>query len=395
MTPRTTVLIPLHRAERWIETIEGNIARLRGVASIVVSDPEPSPTLERLAAVFAADPTVTVVGERPLAPGWVAHCDDLRARVSTEFFAWLPQDDEIDAAWVLEGERALDAHPDAVLAVGALAHWTADDVGRWVEQTGLERVVLLEAFGSSAVEDRISAALRVAADADRTPLGLAFRGVQRRSLSEPLEDSWGDAQADDRWAIRGLVRGPFVHLPDAVYRKRYHSGGAHESWGDARDRGSWLAQEVPSSLAALEADRARDLIARAWSEEVVARAAREAEAVDAATRHLEELVANRDEQLRATAAHVSGLESHAAGLEAHAAALEELAQELRDQADELARRVVALEREHVEARDALAAETRRARRAIRRARRLRDYYESSLSWRITRVLRALARRRSR
>lgn len=236
-----------------------NIARLRGVARIIVSDAhEHDDALRRIRERVGAGDDVEFAGRRDLPPGWVPHYNDLMERVTTPLMMWLPQDDEIDAAWVAGGERALRETPGAVIATGIM---------RAVEEDGCERagltVVGSPLLESADRETRIAAATEFLCR-DWGPIGLPFRGVFRRERAFPLAEGRARGEwADILWLLGMVTRGPFATTPGAVYGKRFHPTSEHVWWSSfARSPDS-----VPLTLDALRAALGNDdmpAIAAAW-----------------------------------------------------------------------------------------------------------------------------------
>lgn len=245
---RTTVLIPLHRSAPWLPLVEANIARLHDHCRIVVSDAhEHDDALARLREAVAPLPTVTTLGARDLAPGWVAHVNDLLDRADTEFAMWLPHDDEIGPEWILEAQRALDRHPDAVIACGRLVPSTHSDHGL---AASLDPDPVL---ASRSRVRRLSRAIASIEHGDPAVLGMLFRGVARRELVPPMPErdehgSWSDIF----WALRLLCRGAAVPTT-ATYAKTWHRASTVQQWTDARDDRAQLRLDIDRALAELPA----------------------------------------------------------------------------------------------------------------------------------------------
>ena len=69
-----TVLIPLHESAAWLQTVRGNLARLAGHVSIIVSDATvQDDTLSVLEREWGGRNGIAFLGARSLRPGWVAH----------------------------------------------------------------------------------------------------------------------------------------------------------------------------------------------------------------------------------------------------------------------------------------------------------------------------------
>lgn len=256
---RTTVAIPLHASARWFEVIDGNLERLAGHAHLVVSDPTGlDDTLPRLRAgrehVEGIEWRTTAT-----APGWVAHCNALLAEATTEYFMWLPHDDDVDADWIRESEAALDADPSAVLAIGL-----TEAVG---EQGSLGVLEIDPRTGYPDVEHRLGAVADIWVDGDLSTLGVAFRGVFRRAAAPPLPrlddvGSW----ADPVWAGALVSRGRFVTTP-ARYLKRYHDANAHATWAAVRHEAMLREALLPELLELLPAATALGMLGATWERE--------------------------------------------------------------------------------------------------------------------------------
>ena len=222
---RTTVLIPLHRSSRYVEAVAGNVARLAGLARVVVSDAtELDDSLAQLRARVTA-PGVCWLGARPITPGWVAHCNDLQSRVTTPYTMWLPHDDEIGPEWIVESEARLEERPDAIGACGSIR-----EIDPIAGNDLPAQAFLAEAFSAPEVGERRAAARDFVEAGDLARLGLLFRAVVRAERAPRLpialpRDEW----ADVLWGAELLSRGPVAGI-DAVYGKRLRPDSAHAAW---------------------------------------------------------------------------------------------------------------------------------------------------------------------
>jgi hypothetical protein len=262
---RTTVLVPLHASTRWTQVVAGNIERLAPHARLVVSDAAGlDDGLDRLRAQVGDLPDCEWLGPRPLAPGWVPHCNDLLSRATTEFVMWLPQDDEVDADWIQLAEKALDADPGAVLALGLLRSLEAEDRAN----PSTIAIAPHEPFAAPEVEDRVREALGVCIRGRVGLLGAAFRGVFRRDRGVPLpaalapEGAW----ADVLWALSMLAVGSFTPT-GAIYWKRWYAGNTHGRWPDLLADKDLRAQALPRALEQLPAGMRERLLAECWASE--------------------------------------------------------------------------------------------------------------------------------
>lgn len=257
---KSTVTFPLHRSAEWIDTVAANIARVRPVARILVSDAtEHDDTLARLRERLPGD-DIEWVGRRDLAPGWVAHCNDLLARAQTPFVMWMPHDDDVDADWVTDGQAALQHAPDAVLALGRVEVERGDG--------GPDGALTLDPrLGDPDAAVRLAAAIGFVVDGTTSSLGVTFRALLRRELACPLPDvdpkgSW----ADLLWGIRMAARGHFVESSGG-YLKRWHGANTHTTWSNLRLDTRLRAELIPDALADLDIETRYRVLAAAWADE--------------------------------------------------------------------------------------------------------------------------------
>lgn len=267
---KTTVLIPLHLSTSWVDTVAANAERLSAVAHVVVSDPQEEDNALSLLRSRLVELDVEFRGRRPLAGGWTAHCNDLVLHASTPYVMWLAHDDEIDADWIIEAERMLDADPSAVLAVGSVV-----PIG-----TGVDLPFDPE-FARADARARVSAALSALVLGRAPALGLLFRSVFRREGAIDLPDSeWADVP----WAIGMLAQGRAARMA-GVYRKRWHPESLSAGWSSMFESPQLRSRHILSAVERVGGG-APELVARAWEDEV-APMARHLRAVEAELRRLE------------------------------------------------------------------------------------------------------------
>lgn len=241
---RTTVLVPLHRSERWLPVVAANIERLHAHCRIIVSDvDEADDSLATLRQRFAAVSSVSFLGSRPIARGWVAHCNELMARPRTPFAMWLPHDDSIELDWVRDAERTLDARRDAIAACGRLVPSPASEPGMSASldpDPGL---------GSRCRLTRLARGVAHIEHGDPALLGMLFRSVVRSDRVPPLPATdAGGSWSDIYWALRLLGRGAVV-TTGAEYAKAWHRSSAVQQWHDARHDRAQLRRDIDRVLA--------------------------------------------------------------------------------------------------------------------------------------------------
>lgn len=264
---RTTVSIPLHASARWVDTVVANVGALVPVARVVVSDATGvDDSLDRVrAALGPAADEVTWLGPRPLAPGWVAHGNDLLARAATPFVMWLPHDDLVGADWVVRSEAALDADPAAVLACGTV---TSVDDEAGIEAPGRDLVPAHD-LTTRDPSLRLAAALRHVMRPEPELLGMLFRAVVRRAAAPPLPATGevGDGVwADVLWALEVLAAGHLAPV-EATYRKRWYEGSAHRDWPDLYAEPRLRLELLPAALRTAPPEAQVAALVHGWEED--------------------------------------------------------------------------------------------------------------------------------
>jgi hypothetical protein len=215
-----SILIPLHRSQRFIDVTARNIAALHRRFRLVISDATvEDDTLAQLQGMFADAPGIVWLGKRDLGGGWVNHYNDLRERSQTPYFAWLAHDDEAGCGYYDACLAALEA--DRRL-FGAVGHCVA------VRGDGLRRIsqpLVADAPALAGIEPSAEDFLLY------WNLGILFRAVFRKSMTLPVahtteRDEW----ADIVWAYGLCVEHPFAQLPFVTYHKRYYRESTHAGW---------------------------------------------------------------------------------------------------------------------------------------------------------------------
>jgi hypothetical protein len=263
---RTTVSIPLHASATWVETVVEDVRQLAPVARVVVSDATGlDDALERVRAAVAGSAgadDVVWLGPRPLEPGWVAHGNDLLARVTTDYAMWLPHDDLVGPDWVVAAEAALDADPGAALASGTVVS-IDDEPG--IESPG-HVLVPADDLAEPDVALRLASALRHVMRPQPELLGMLFRAVVRRATAPPLPATEDGVWADVLWAVSALAAGHLAPI-DATYSKRWYPTSAHRAWPDMYAEPGLRLDVLPRALQAAPPDARVAALAAGWEQD--------------------------------------------------------------------------------------------------------------------------------
>lgn len=250
------MLIPLHRAARWLPVIDENLRTLPTDCRVILSDQsQQDDTLERLAAVWADDPRVRF---RRAAgpPGWRQHCNALLAAVETPLAAILPQDDSVPPGFFEALVAVHRARPDTAVSFGLVQ-------ARNIEPGGgaamLERLPYRPGE-RPAWQEAITAAFHW------NP-GIAFRGVVRMAQAQPIPPTDRDRFADLVWVFGMALHGHLVEVPEVTCLKRMHAAATHPRWERfSEDERRWhLMQEVMRQFPD-QADRVEAIGLELWAE---------------------------------------------------------------------------------------------------------------------------------
>ncbi|QDU49029.1 glycosyltransferase family 2 protein [Gimesia panareensis] len=241
---RLTILMPLHQAARWVDTISTTIDRSPAASRLIISDiTQVDDALQLLEDRHLGDERITFRRDAGVAD-WRVHANKLLSLVETEFFSIMPQDDEFYPGYYEELIAALDARPSAGLAFGGIDKL---DMQR-MEMTRMERV---------PCELGVKPPWREAIHLDlHWNLGIPYRGVVRREFNRPLPMFPHD-YADQIWVFSIALSTYLVEVPSAIYLKRYHDTNTHHTWkpliGDRRLE--ILLHEIDTQLASQPAER--------------------------------------------------------------------------------------------------------------------------------------------
>lgn len=214
-----TVAIPLYRGKDWEDVVFSNINELAGICRIMISDcTEEDSLFQEIMETYSSVATIQFLGRRSIQPGWIAHWSDLLSRSQTEFFMWLPQDDEIGADWIVRNRDSLLENIDLAGAFGIIHRVNRDGS---TEPFGVKMPIRIKPRNVQAL-DLLG----------RWNLGIAMRSVWRTSKvlpmleTQPPNGEWGDLV----WIYGTLLQHKIAQNLDVIYRKRWHTGSAHDKW---------------------------------------------------------------------------------------------------------------------------------------------------------------------
>jgi hypothetical protein len=211
-----TIAIPMHRSLKHKSIILGNVERLFGHCKIILSDcTEEDSLFKDLEIQFRNVKNVRTIGKRNIGMGWLPHWNDLMNEVETDFFMWLPHDDEIDLDWVSANLQNLVNNPQFAGSFGLLEQILEDG----------SRKEMWDRFPTLTQSNRKYRANQLI---DNWNLGIAVRAVWDKSkvlpfllTQDPIHE-WGDVI----WVYGILLEHPISQISTVSYRKRWYAGSA-------------------------------------------------------------------------------------------------------------------------------------------------------------------------
>jgi len=222
-----TVAVPLHASRPWVENIIANVHSLpETVTQIILSDRTCLDDAAQFLESSLVEEGRVVVVAQPLGIGWAEHCQLLIEEAATDLFMIMPHDDIFLPSCVPLLMKALDAHPEALLAYGRMETVAADGVtlsAAWRPRH--QPAGLIHAWK----------ALEMIMD---DQLGVPWRGLFRRrevlregirllpQSAYPGSTYWG---VDQLWVLAIALRGDLLHIEQTVTYKRLHPLSASTS----------------------------------------------------------------------------------------------------------------------------------------------------------------------
>jgi hypothetical protein len=230
--PRSTVLIPLHRAWPYLSAIERNLAALPAHSQILISDrTHCDHALEVLRLRHGQDPRLRFLDRRGPG-GWRRHVNALLPLVQTPMFCIVGQDDCVEPGYLEALEASLDRYPSAGLAFGR------------IRAVGLEEWRASELWQPPPLALGVQKPWEEALALDmQWNLGIPYRGLIRRELLLPIQPTpGGDSFADQLWVFSIALVSHLVFNGAAVYEKHYHPAATHQHWRDLSSRERAMAR---------------------------------------------------------------------------------------------------------------------------------------------------------
>ena len=270
-SPRLTIAIPLHRAERWVENVAGVIELAPEWSEVVVSDATgEDEALEQLRERFAGDGRASF-RPRPERLDWREHCNLLLDESDAEFFCWMPQDDFVEPDdYFSRLVAALEADEEAVLAFAPVGWLVTRGRGNPLNSGGYLAIPRKEISpGETVLRDfypaRDLGMGRPEDDAlwllEHWMAGLIWRGVFRREVARPIPPFGPADHADLVWCFSMGLAGNLRLVPGLRYFKRFHARSAHRAFGpwNASRHSDQFRAEVEARLGTEPARRDRVL----------------------------------------------------------------------------------------------------------------------------------------
>jgi glycosyltransferase involved in cell wall biosynthesis len=233
--PRVTVGLPVFNGENYIaETLACFLGQTFTDLEVVVSDNASTDrTREIVEEVAARDARVRYVRQAENVGG-AENYNVVFHEARSEYFTWTAHDDLRSPNWVEQAVAALDARPDAALAISDAMRINAHG-------TPYHTYPIRPEIYAAAIGDRFRASLR------QNPILMIFgmarsEAIRRTCLHEHYTGS--------DWGVTGglALQGPIVHVDDATFYYRAHSQSltsrfARKKWWQRSDFEAWFAPE--------------------------------------------------------------------------------------------------------------------------------------------------------
>jgi glycosyltransferase involved in cell wall biosynthesis len=230
MPARVSLAIPVFNGEKYLEdAIRSILAQDYQDFELIISDNDSTDGTEQICRDYAAGDTRIKYFRNERNLGAAPNYNRCFALASGDYFKWCAADDSISPNYVGACVRALDAHPEAVLAFGTTQH--IDVEGRPIVQMGKAMPPILDATPARRFYRAVSDG---GWTVDQETFGL-FRSETLRNSG--LHRSY---YGSDHTLLREMaLLGTFVKVPGIAFYNRIHPGqsiriprGQKSTWQD-------------------------------------------------------------------------------------------------------------------------------------------------------------------
>jgi len=250
MSELVTIGVPVfHGAEFLDETVESILAQTHSDWECIFSVDGPDPVCEELCGKYLVDPRFRL-SVQPQRVGWLQNIGWLQQQAKGEFWCYQQQDDLLDPMYI------------EVLLGHARAWPGAAVVYCDIETFGNREMRFVR---PSVVGSPIGRFLSILTDQFA---GVAFRGLTRVTALRDtgggiVENDVENFAAETVWIGTMATWGELIHVPETLYRKRYHDRNVHSLWmeWEIEERSvAWVAHchdllEVATRISAHQSER--------------------------------------------------------------------------------------------------------------------------------------------
>jgi GT2 family glycosyltransferase len=215
---RVTIGVPVYRGEAFLEeTLHSIQEQTHRDFEVLISFDEPNTACEAICAKFLTDSRFSL-SFRPERLGWVGNMNWLLTQVETDFWYYHQQDDLVAPNYLEVLLAHARGNPEA-----ALVYCDLVPMGR-----------IQEPFVQPAPVRGATAFMRVMTMLHEHFPAFAFRGLTRvaalRQAKGVPTNEVTNFGVDICWLTAVARFGELHHVPQPLYRKRYHSSNTESKW---------------------------------------------------------------------------------------------------------------------------------------------------------------------